>query len=181
MTGMETMDPVALLRDIEECCRSSSDDLPQQLETSSEWAGVAFQLGRNSLVTPLGEVVEILDFPELSTVPRTRPWMLGIANVRGNLLPVVDLNGYLYGTLTPLTDKPRVLVIDYNGVYSGVVVDEVHGLRHFLDEEISEGDSGIDEFLQPYSPHGYCRGDQTWGVFSLFALADTSQFLQAAV
>jgi len=181
MVDMETMDPVAILREIEESCRSIATGLSQQPETTSEWSGVAFRVGLNSLVTPLGEVVEILDFPELSMVPNTQHWMLGIANIRGKILPVVDLNGYLCGTLTQVTGKTRLLVIDYNGVFSGVVVDEVLGLKHFMDEEIIENDSGVDEFLQPYTRHGYSRGDQTWGLFSLFELADSPQFLQASV
>ena len=80
-----------------------------------------------------------------------------------------------------MTNKTRVLVIDYEGIYSGLIVDEVMGLKHFLDDEYTEEQADVDGLLEPYIAYGYRRNEQIWGVFSLFALADSQQFLQAAV
>lgn len=178
---MKQVDPVSLLRELEELCRTSAIDMERQVETTIEWSGIAYRLGNNLLVSKLGEVVEILEFPELSTIPLTQPWVRGIANVRGNLLPVIDLNGYLNGRVTEVTIRTRVLVIDHEGLYSGLVVDEVLGLRHFTDEEFCEEDAGVDAYLQPYIQNGYRRGEQIWAIFSLSALAEAPQFLQTAV
>ena len=105
MADTPAADPVALLKQIEECCRACSVELPGNARTENEWSGIAFRIGGNNLVTPLGEVVEILDVPELTIVPLTQPWVCGLANLRGNLLPVIDLNGYLNGELARLTGK----------------------------------------------------------------------------
>ena len=179
--NLNTVDPVALLREFEDLCRASATGMERQVETTIEWSGIAYRLGNNLLVSRLGEVVEILEFPELSTIPLTQPWVRGIANVRGNLLPVIDLNGYLHGRVTEVTSRTRVLVIDFEGLYSGLVVDEVLGLKHFTDDEFCEEDAGTDACLQPYIQNGYRRGDQIWAIFSLFALAEAPQFLQTAV
>ena len=181
MDDFSAANPVKILKEMEESCRACSIELPGKTQTENEWSGIAFRIGANNLVTPLGEVVEILDVPELTVVPLTQPWVRGLANLRGKLLPVIDLNGYLNGVVTRLTAKCRVLVIDYNGVYSGLVVDEVLGLRHFREDEHTADDSCVDAYLQPYCHQGYCRGDQTWVIFSMFALADSPQFLQTAV
>jgi twitching motility protein PilI len=178
---MRPLDPVSLLREIEELCRVNTTGMERQVETTTEWSGIAFRLGNNHLVSRLGEVIEILDLPELSTIPLTQPWVRGIANVRGKLLPVIDLNGYLHGRVTEVTGRTRVLVIDHEGLYSGLVVDEVLGLKHFIDDEYCEGDTGVDAYLQPYIKNGYRRGEQIWSIFSLFALAEAPQFLQTAV
>lgn len=178
---MNDINPVAILRDIEESCRGCAVGLPRKAEVSNEWSGIAFRLDGNSLLVPMNQVVEILDYPVLSAVPLTQPWVRGIANIRGNLLPVIDLNGYLGNEMAQVTDKTRVLVIDYEGLYSGLVVDEVMGLKHFLDEEYTEDGVEVGALLQPYTGYGYRRDGQVWGVFSLFALADSQQFLQAAV
>ena len=181
MENINVLDPVAILRDIEESCRDCAVGLPRKAEVSNEWSGIAFRLDGNSLLVPMDQVVEILDFPVLSSVPLTQPWVRGMANIRGKLLPVIDLNGYLGNELVHVTDKTRVLVIDYEGLYSGLVVDEVMGLKHFLDEEYTEEGIEVGALLQPYTVYGYCRNEQVWGVFSLFALADSQRFLQAAV
>jgi twitching motility protein PilI len=181
MGNMNVLNPVAILKDIEESCRGCAVGLPRKAEVSNEWSGIAFRLDGNSLLVPMEQVVEILDFPVLSAVPLTQSWVRGIANIRGNLLPVIDLNGYLGNELSPVTDKTRVLVIDYEGLYSGLVVDEVMGLKHFLDEEYTEDEVEVDALLQPYIGYGYRQNEQIWGVFSLFVLADSQHFLQAAV
>lgn len=181
MGNINVLDPVAILRDIEESCRDCAAGLPRKTEVSKEWSGIAFRLDGNSLLVPMDQVVEILDFPVLSAVPLTQPWVRGMANIRGKLLPVIDLNGYLGNELVHVTDKTRVLVIDYEGLYSGLVVDEVMGLKHFLDEEYTEEGIEVGALLQPYTGYGYRQNEQVWGVFSLFALADSRQFLQAAV
>jgi twitching motility protein PilI len=174
-------DPVALLRDIEERCRICAGGLPHKQETGAEWSGIAFRVGSHRLVSPLGEVIEILDFPALTAVPMTRPWVRGIANIRGGLLPVIDLGGYLNGRRTKVTDKTRVLVVDCDDTLTGLVVDEVPGMKHFMNEEYDDGQDVAEEFLRPYLRGGFQKGEQFWGLFSLHALAESPQFLQAAV
>ena len=181
MDDMNSTHPVDYLRAIEEGCRNSEGGGEDKVDTSSEWAGITYRIGNNDLVSQLGEVVEILDVPEFSRVPLTQPWVHGVANIRGNLLPVVDLSGCLTGSVARITNKTRVLVIDYKGFYSGLIVDEVMGLKHFLDDEYSVEDTDVDDFLKPYTQHVFRRGKQTWAIFSLHKVVDSPQFLQAAV
>jgi twitching motility protein PilI len=181
MNTNTTVNPVAILRDIEERCRASAAGLPHKAEAGNTWSGIGFRIGDNYLVTELGEAVEILDVPVMSRVPLTMPWMLGVANVRGNLLPVIDVQGMLCGTMTQHTVRTRVLVFDHDGMFSGLVVDEVLGLKHFTDGEYTEEEAPVEDYLRPYTDHGFRRGDRVWAVFSLYALVDAPQFLQAAV
>jgi twitching motility protein PilI len=175
-------DPVSLLREIEEACRDCNTTDPQQsAETFSEWSGIAFRMGGNCLLAPLDEVVEILDMPKISRVPLAQPWVRGIANIRGNLLPIVDFSGFLSGEVASTSEKSRVLVIDHDGIYSGLVVDEVYGLKHFMESEYTDAEPEVDELLLPYIRAGYRRDGKVWREFSLFALADTPQFMMTAV
>ena len=47
------------------------------------------------LLTRMGEVSEILDPPDYTRVPGVKDWVVGIANVRGSLLPLMDLKGFV--------------------------------------------------------------------------------------
>jgi twitching motility protein PilI len=175
-------DPVSILRKIEESCRVCCATEPQQsAEIFSQWSCIAFRVGDNSLSVSLDEVVEILDMPKLTRVPLAQTWVCGIANIRGNLLPVVDFSGFLNGEVTCTGEKTRVLVIDYNGVYSGLVVDEVYGLKHFMENEYTDVKPEIDEFLLPYIRNGFYREGKMWHEISLFALAESPRFMMAAV
>jgi len=175
-------DAVAILRGIEERCRHAATGLPRkEIRQGNVWSGIAFRLGSNRMLAPLTDVVEILRYPDLSVVPNTYFWVRGIANVRGKLLPVIDLNGYLHGSLTAVTFRTRVLVVDCGGVYSGIVVDDVTGLRHLLDEAHVDELPDIDESLRPYVTHGYRIDNEISGIFDLFSLAESREYLKTAV
>ena len=173
--------PVEVLMELEQRWRTHARELPRQIEVKDDWLGVGFRLGKHRLVAPLGEVVEILTYPSVSKVPGAKSWVRGIANVRGNLLPIMDLHDYLEGRVATPSRLTRVLVIDCNGTLSGLVVDEVLGLRHFLSEERTDVTSIDDDALAPYLSFGFRSGDQYWAVFSTRAVVESPQFMQAAV
>ena len=60
-----------------------------------DWQGVVFEIGGQRLVAPMGQVSEVLSMPEYTSLPLVKPWMLGIANIRGRLLPLTDLSHFL--------------------------------------------------------------------------------------
>jgi len=181
MSEQNLINPVAILKEIEECCRGSEAGFPRKAEASNEWPGIVFRLRHNNLVAAMDDVVEILDYPQLSSIPLTQPWVRGIANIRGNLLPLIDLNGYLGNEISRVTSKTRVLVINFNGIYAGLAVDEVIGLKHFHEDELTDEDLGVDEKLYPYLRNGFRRGERVWGVISLLSLVESPLFLQVAV
>lgn len=174
------LDPFALLLDIERQMRLNARGLPEQMVVKNIYSGIGFRLGRDQLLAPMGEVTEILTYPTLTRVPRVKPWVRGLANIRGNLLPVLDLQGYLGGKMTVLTKKSRILGIHSQGVIAGLLVDEVFGMKHFFEENIIQKYVGFDESIKPYLTAAYDDGNQRWGVFSFNKLVAAAEFLQVA-
>ena len=181
MSELACQTPLEWLAALEQDCLAHAQGLPQQVQNEEEWIGIGFRLGDLQLVAPLGEVSEILTPPSLSKVPRTKSWVCGIANVRGNLMPIMDLQGYLHDRPASMNRRSRILVVKHNGVYSGLVVDAVLGLRHFRDEQRCAELPGEDTRIHDYLEHGFRIGSEHWGVFSMHKLAETPQFLKAAV
>ena len=72
-----------------------------------------------------------LPVPETIRVPGVTNWVLGLANIRGNLMPILDMNGYLYAKPCKIRKESRILIINKHGVVAGLLVDEVYGLRRF--------------------------------------------------
>lgn len=181
MAKAAKIDPVALLSEIEQRSRIHSVGLPQQEEFKSTALAIGFRIGDIKLVTPVDEVAELLIFPPMSRVPGTKSWVKGIANVRGNLLPIMDLNDYLTRQPTVLNVRSRVLVVNHAGVFAGLLVDEVLGLQHFFDEERKRQLPEIDNFIKSYLTGTYVQDGEEWGIFSMYALAKSPLFLQVAV
>ncbi|MBI3561760.1 MAG: purine-binding chemotaxis protein CheW [Gammaproteobacteria bacterium] len=172
--------PYALLKEIETRSRTKALGLPQQVEMQRSWSGIGFRVGELLLVAPLEEVSEILIFPTLTRVPQVKPWVRGVANVRGLLMPIIDLRGYIEGGLTELGRRSRVLVVHYNKLAVGLLVDDALGLRHFFDEERVGGLSSLPELYKEYIVGGYKQGNTQWGVFSVRNLVAAKKFMEVA-
>ena len=101
-------DPFALLSAMEQRLQTARVDLAAG--AAQFWTGLGFRLGERWLVAPREDVREVIALPSLTRVPGARPWMLGLANVRGSLLPVCDLQRLLGEEHHTLARNCRVLV-----------------------------------------------------------------------
>jgi twitching motility protein PilI len=95
MTSSQEIKPILLLQALELKAKRVAHGLPQQMEVLSTWDAIGFRLMEQRLVIAMKDVREILTLPSLTRVPGARPWVLGIANIRGNLMPILDLHGFL--------------------------------------------------------------------------------------
>lgn len=172
------MSPLELLRDYERRVLARARSLPSDAEIGSRWSGIAFRLGDDLLLAPMEQVAEILDPPLCTRVPGTRSWFMGIANVRGNLLPVTDLHGFVHSGRASNARNARLLVYHKDGARAGIRVDDVLGLRQFPIEESGNEPTDVHELLQPYIERTFRQGDQLWPVFSLAMFTDSRAFLQ---
>jgi len=119
--------------------------------------------------------------PESMTrVPSAKRWMLGIANLRGHLLPLIDLKMYLGSGRTSFRRVTRVISVNHRDVPAGLVVDEVQGFRRFLDSEYVEKWPQTTVRCDRYIGGAYQRAEDIWPVFNLYDLLESSTFLQAA-
>jgi len=159
--------------------------LPEQLDAPGLWRGVGFRIGHKRLASGFDEVVEIMPMPQVTPVPGAQPWMLGVANIRGNLLPIVDLKQFLEGERTVLHEGQRVLVVRQPGGDVAVTIDELYGQRSFNDEQqipvdvLSESALAEGRYAH-FVDRAYRLAEDAWGIFSLERLARTPEFRQAA-
>ncbi|MEW8321572.1 MAG: chemotaxis protein CheW [Candidatus Thiodiazotropha taylori] len=171
---------VQLLANLEQRSRKNAKGLPQQELIQSYWEGVMFYVGDSRFIAPLSSVKEILNYPSaLTPVPGSKPWMMGVANVRGTLIPVIDLQLFLIGEKTRRTRRSRVLVFTIGSGLSGVLVGEMVGMRHFTKETAKEVQA-VSENFSKYVQFEFDQDGMAWPVFSLQALADDPVFQIAA-
>jgi len=175
-----TMKSFALLQDIENRSRTKALGLPQQVEVRRTWSGVGFRLGDVNLISKLEEVDEILVSPEMTRIPSALSWVKGIANVRGMLLPIMDLRDFIDGEGIKAGRKTRVMLIKKGELVSGLMVDEVFGMRHFFEEERTENVPDVSENLKKYLQGAFRKGNTHWGVFNMDSLATDPGFLDVA-
>jgi twitching motility protein PilI len=147
----------------------------------SEWVGIGFRIGDEKFIASREQVREVLILPELITrVPGANRWMLGIANLRGHLLPLVDIKLMLGSGRTRLRRMTRVISVNHREVPAGLVVDEVLGFRRFTAHEFSNEAQKTVVRCDRFLAGAYLRGEESWPVFNLFDLVESNVFLQAS-
>ncbi|MDB6141795.1 MAG: cheW 1 [Pseudomonas sp.] len=170
-----------LLLEIDQRCRSLAAGLPSQETRQQDWTGIGFRMGEQCYVAPMGEIAEILHEPRYAVLPGVKPWIKGVANLRGRLLPIMDLCAFFGHELSPLRKQRRVLVVEYQDVFAGLMVDEVMGMQHFnqrslMPKPLIEFEAGVAPFIQ-----GQFLREQAWLVFSPWVLAQSPGFMDVAL
>jgi twitching motility protein PilI len=171
---------LAVLGDYEQ--RSASHDVGEasRQQQISNWDGVVFRLGDYFLTCRIDQVEEIIAFPPYYPVPGTKDWLLGVANVRGNLAPVSDLGWYLFGSRTPVTARTRLILTTLQGRLAGLVVDEVFGQRHFHTDDLNESGDWDETELSDLVGHEFSTSERNWGVFRMDELQRRLDFMDGA-
>ena len=173
--------PFELLRELERLARAALTGQGRDAASEREWVGVAFRVSSENFLVAREETREVLGFPSVVTrVPGSKPWIRGLANVRGQLLPVIDLRAFLGGGVTNIGRSTRVLVANHREVPAGLLVDEVQGFRRFSDGEFSVTLPPTIVRCERYLAGAFRRGVDSWPVFSLRTLLESAEFLQAA-
>ena len=168
------------LADIERWSQHAAERLPQMAGESGVWDGLVFTIAGARVVASMTEVSEMLPFRQRIThVPGAKPWVLGLANVRGNLLPIIDLQVFLGGKPVVASKATRILVVRQRGLECGLVVPAVQGMRHFSGAERIP-DARIKGALGAYVYEAFNQDGDVWPVFSMAALAADPDFRVAA-
>ena len=156
---------------------------PGQVEgekNSGEWAGVIFRIGDARLACSIEQINEFLPIPAFTPVPGTKPWILGLANVRGDLLTIVDLAWFLNGERSTVSMRTRLLAASLRGRPIGLLVDEVFGKRHFVSDEGKKPRLPKSSPLKNFVHKQYRSGKEVWQELDLETLFSTAEFLNGA-
>src|SRR3990167_7508452 len=132
------------LAEIAQLSRQFALGLPAQEEARAIWSGVGFTLNDRRYVVSMDEVSEILSVPRYTQVPGVKSWVKGIANVRGRLMPVMDLLGFL--------NRPSALQLKRRRL---LVVDEVLGMQHVPQDTFTTMVPGEYAETRPYLKGGF--------------------------
>ncbi|MDX1453483.1 MAG: chemotaxis protein CheW [Oleiphilaceae bacterium] len=175
--------PFQTLADIAKRSIALAAGLPAQDEAVELWNGIGFTIDGVYYVAPMGSVSELLHLPKYTAVPGVKNWMLGVANVRGRLLPIMDLARFFgLNHASAKSREKRVLVIEHGEVLSGFIVDSVLGMQYFPKESFHEvANNSLPPSAQPYVKGAYSKSDVEWHVFDTFSLTEDDKFLDVAV
>ena len=99
---------------------------------------VAFRLGKEEYAVDILHVQEINRLLDITRVPRTERYIEGVVNLRGNIVPIINLHTkYSIQSDGDLDDK-RIIVFKFDEIKVGIIVDEVSEVIYIRGQDIEE-------------------------------------------
>jgi twitching motility protein PilI len=173
--------PFELLKELEKRSRTVAANSVAEADTAAEWVGVAFRMGGETFLVAREETREVLGYPAVVTrIPGAKSWVKGLANVRGQLLPMLDLRQFLGSAATSSGRNTRVIVVNHRDIPAGLMVDEVLGFRRFAETEFNADAPPTVIRCDAYLAGAFRRGGEVWPVLNLKTLVESQSFLAAA-
>ena len=170
--------PMELLQALE---RRFSAMASHVVASSNSWAGVSIRLGNERFLVPQSEVREVVELPAYTRVPGSKPWLMGVANIRGELIPVINIKGMLLDGTTALDINSRVVVLKHAQYPAGFLVDRVEGLRRFDgSQKTATYGADLPAACSVFVQGGYGEGENVLPVLSLHKLVEDPIFQMAA-
>lgn len=112
---------------------------------------LSFRLGSEEYAVHVNEVHEVLKTRELTPVPNTPDYLLGITSLRGTMLPVIDLCKRLNIAPGVRDEKSRIIVVGLGDEDAGLIVDRVTGVLRVMQDAVRPSPDHIEqgaEFLR---------------------------------
>lgn len=163
---------------IDQASKENSVVINENEDARPRWGGIAFSIGEERFVAAIGEVVEMADVALISRMPWVAAWVVGIGNIRGRLLPVIDLHAFVSGKKSAMKGVCKVLIVDTGSTYVGLAVSAVFGMQYFYTDTFLEIGEAEDlpvkkEFLKGFLTD--VDGAQ-WKIFSPVNLVESEEF-----
>lgn len=133
---------------------------------------VVFQLGDELYGAEIAVVREVGPMQRVTRVPRTPRYIEGVTNLRGRVIPVIDLRRRLGLPVTPFTKQTRIAVAELEGGQVGMIVDSVQEVLRIPAESV-EPATGLVSKLDAETISGVAKVDDR-----LIVLLDLAHVLQ---
>jgi twitching motility protein PilI len=146
--------------------------------TASQSSQLGVLIGQTRWLLDLREAGEIVSVGSITRVPLTQDWYVGLTNIRGNLVSVVDLARFSGMALTPVDKESRIIAfapaLAFNG---GLLVSRLLGLRNVDEMEMQSSIEDATWVKQRYVD----RDSHIWNELNLSLLVQDQQFLHVGL
>lgn len=142
--------PIDILNAMEQESVSSIAEKAISGESNDLWTGVGFQLCGKQMAISLEHVAEIISVPTCAVLPHVNSWVVGLANHRGALIPILDIENLMGSVLSTAKEAQRVVLIHNQEHLVGLLVGKIFGLKHFSSLMSLDETAYQDESYAPY-------------------------------
>lgn len=134
---------------------------------------VLFKIAEETYAVPISHTQEVLRFKEAKRIPHAPVHVLGVINLRGQIIPVIGLRQKFALPDAPPTDETRIIVVAFEGRLTGIVCDSVERVV-FLQHKNIEENPDFSGKRAATAIRGVAHLDEAESVIFLLSLNDLS-------
>lgn len=148
--------------------------------SSTQASQLGVLIGQTRWLLDLREAGEIVSVGSITKVPLTQDWYLGLTNIRGNLVSVIDLARFRGMQPTPIDKECRIVAFSPSLTFNaGLLVSRVMGLRNVSEMELQPASETV---AVPWATQRYLdRESQVWTELALSQIVQDPQFLHVGI
>lgn len=158
--------------------RSKAVPVPMRLQSQDWWASLLLKIGGCGMLCKQSWVSEVITLPKYTPLPAAKPWVMGVANLRGEPLPLVDLNIFFKAKTT--SQQRRVLITRNGEQLLGLVVEGVNGMYRVMPSDSFEAMACPLEACQAFASETLTIRRQRYWNLDLDKLLQDKTFLAVA-
>ena len=114
---------------------------------------VIFSLGSEEYALPITRVQEIIRYTEPRSVASPTPWIRGVINLRGKIVPVCDLAQRL-GLSVEMAGTTKIVIVETDAGTAGVIVDDVEEVLTVADDQLEEVPTADADYVEAIAKVG---------------------------
>ena len=139
--------------------KTNSTTSPADLSNQNVLQFVGFRLGGKDYAFPIDQTREIVELQSITPTPEVPDHVVGVTNLRGQIIPIVDLQRVLMPG-APATPSRHAVVVEVDGQLTGCLVDSVTRVVRLPQSEIQTADDVLDQD-NARSVEGFARHEGT--------------------
>lgn len=138
-----------------------SGDIGEEITEARPILRHGFKIGNRRLLHDLSTSLEMVDPLPIFRLPNTPNWLLGLSNLRGNLIPIIDLARYL-GEVPLNREKQMLLVVGSGNRTIGMIIDGVLEQISLNDEIPPSAVKDSPDIIKPFIDAAYRFQGEIW-------------------
>jgi len=139
---------------------SEDDELPEERSQKKTLRVLVFSLGKENYCIDVRQAKEVMKMPETTRVPNVPAFVLGVANLRGEIISILDMH-YFFGLESQgKSQDVRVLVTDLTGEAVGLRVDRVKDTIEIEEDEVQVPLATLKGNLAAYTRGQVAHGEE---------------------
>jgi len=148
-----------------------------RMSDALNWQAVAYRSGGHVFLSGVTTLAEITETVKQTPIPGCKAWFLGLGSVRGGVVPMTDLSGFIFGRNSEVSEHSRLLLIKKEDETFGLLVDEILGLRKFSSNQVLSDTSDVPAPAQPYTLDTVHDGERILPVLDPRLIVESRAFL----